>query len=268
MSEAPLLYDVADGIATITLNRPEQRNAVSLQMIDLWRAALAESRTDPKVRVVIVTAAGQKAFCAGGDMSGGRLGSDEAAKESYPEYRTETRDTIHGIAREVRLLDKPYLAALNGVAAGAGMDLASMADLRFASETARFSMAYVRVGVVPGDGGAFYLPRLVGLSRALHLIWTGEAFSAQQALEWGYVSSVYPPDQLLPAVRAYAQQLADGPAVAIQLAKKMVYEGLESTEQQALDLAAVMMAMTMSTDDAKEGPAAFVERRPPRFTGR
>jgi 2-(1,2-epoxy-1,2-dihydrophenyl)acetyl-CoA isomerase len=219
------------------------------------------------VKAVIVTGAG-RACCAGADLSAGRLGAEAPVDESVAGRRNGLRYSVHRTPRALRLLDRPYLAAVNGAAAGAGMDMTSMADLRFASESARFGMTYVRMGVVPGDGGAFYLPRLLGLSRALQLMWSSEMFTAQQALEWGYVSAVYPPDRLLSEVRAYARRLAEGPAVAIQLIKRLTYRSLKSDEERALDLAQSAMLVATSTEDAKEGPRAFAEKRPPRFAGR
>jgi 2-(1,2-epoxy-1,2-dihydrophenyl)acetyl-CoA isomerase len=165
-------------------------------------------------------------------------------------------------------LDKPYIAAVNGAAVGAGMDMASMADIRIASDTARFGMAYVRMGIIPGDGGAFYLGRILGIARALELIWTGDLFNAQQALEWGYVSRVVPADSLVEETRAFARRLAEGPAVAIQLAKRLVYRSLDMTEDAALDMAQAAMVIAQSTEDAKEGPRAFVDKRAPKFVGR
>jgi 2-(1,2-epoxy-1,2-dihydrophenyl)acetyl-CoA isomerase len=165
-------------------------------------------------------------------------------------------------------LDKPYIAALNGAAVGAGMDMASMADIRFAAEGARFGMAYVRMGIIPGDGGCYYLPRIVGVAKALELIWTGDLFTAEQALEWGYVSKVFPAEALMDETRAFARRLADGPAVAVQLAKRLVYRSLLAPEDAALDMAQNAMVIAQSTEDAKEGPRAFVEKRQPKFVGR
>src|SRR3990172_3267091 len=147
------------------------------------------------------------------------------------------------------------------------MDMASMCDMRFAAESARFGMTYVRVGLVPGDGGGYYLPRIVGLARALDLIWTGRIFAAQEALAIGYVSAVVPADQLLDYTREYALKLAKGPAVAIQQAKRLVYRSLELDVDAALDLAQQAMLICQSTEDAREGPRAFMEKREPQFKG-
>jgi 2-(1,2-epoxy-1,2-dihydrophenyl)acetyl-CoA isomerase len=269
--DRPLLYDVgADGVAVITLNRADRMNSITPEMLDLWVAAIDDAAVNDQVGAVVVTGAGQRAFCVGADLAGGHLGGGDEEEEVYAAAanRNVLRYTIHRIPRALRQLDKPYLAAVNGAATGAGMDMASMADMRFVSDTARFAMSYVRVGVVPGDGGAFYLPRLVGLQRALHLLWTGELFGAADAVAWGYAFAALPPDQLLPHVRQYAAALAAGPRTSVELIKGLVYRGLESTESEALGAARWAMALVRSTSDSREGPAAFAEKRPPNFTGR
>jgi enoyl-CoA hydratase/carnithine racemase len=263
-----IIYEKGDGLATITLNRPERMNAFTPRMIQEWAGALEDARVDPEVRAVILTGAG-RGFCAGADLRGGSGLSQAAAGERPPspaDRRNWLRDGVHAVPRAVALLDKPYVAAVNGAAVGAGMDMASMCDIRIASETARFSMAYVRMGIVPGDGGCYFLPRIVGVAKALELIWTGDFLDAQEALRLGYVSRVVPPDELLPTVRDFARRLVEGPAVAIQLAKRLVYRGLAASLPEALEEAAQAMALVQSTEDAREGPRAFVEKRPPKFT--
>jgi enoyl-CoA hydratase/carnithine racemase len=269
MAEPPLLYQIGDdGVAVITLNRPHRMNAVSPEMLDLWVDALADIAANDNVGAAIVTGAGDRAFCVGADLSSGTLGHEDEGWTTAAAERNALRFTIHRIPRALRLIDKPYLAAVNGVATGAGMDLASMADIRFLSDTARFAMSYARLGVIPGDGGAYYLPRLVGLQRALHLMWTGELFGAADAVAWGYALKAFPPDQLLAEVRQYAAALAAGPRVALELIKSLTYRAIESTESEALVSAQWAMALARSTADAQEGPAAFAEKRPPRFRGR
>lgn len=264
-----IIYEKGRGLATITLNRPERMNAFTAQMIQEWAQALEEARMDPEVRAVIVTGAG-RGFCAGADLRGdSALIKATAARPPSPaERRNWLRDGVHAVPRAVALLDKPYVAAVNGPAVGAGMDMASMCDIRVASETARFSMAYVRLGIVPGDGGCYFLPRIVGVAKALELIWTGDFIDAKEALRLGYVSQVVPPDELMPTVKAFARRLAEGPAVAIQLAKRLVYRGLEASLREALEEADQAMAIAQSTEDAREGPRAYVEKRPPKFKGR
>lgn len=258
-----------DGVAVITLNRPEKLNAFTRRMLDEWTWAIEDAKLDDAVRAVIVTGAG-RAFCAGMDVQQEARGEGVLHTEttSPAAQRNALRYNVHRVPRALMTFDKPYIAAVNGAAVGAGMDMASMADIRFAADGARFGMAYVRMGLIPGDGGCYYLPRIVGLARALELIWTGDLFDAQQALAWGYVSRVVPADRLMEETRAFARRLADGPAVAIQLAKRLVYRSLQVPEDVALDMAQSAMVIAQSTDDAKEGPRAFVEKRPPQFVGR
>ena len=148
------------------------------------------------------------------------------------------------------------------------MDMASMCDMRFAGDTARLGMTYVRMGLIPGDGGCYFLPRIVGMARALDLIWTGRLFDAQEALSMGYVSAVVPADELMAYTREYAARLVRGPAVAIQQAKRLAYRSQELSLDAALDLAQQAMFIAQSTEDSREGPRAFVEKREPQFKGR
>ena len=265
-----ILYDKTDGVATITLNRPERMNAFTDVMIREWAAALEDARIDRGVRAVIVTGAG-RGFCAGADLRGGS-GVAENAQAAAPATaaarRNWLRDGVHAVPRAVQLLDKPYIAAVNGAAVGAGMDMASMADIRIASEQAKFAMSYAKIGLVPGDGGCYFLPRIVGLARALDLIWTGRLFDAQEALAMGYVSAVVPGVQLMDHTREYALKLARGPAVAIQQSKRLVYRSLDLDADAALDLAQQAMFICQNTEDARECPRAFIEKREPEFKGR
>ncbi len=269
MDYEQILYEKSDGIGTITLNRPERRNAFTPTMIREWAAALEDARIDTSVGVVIVTGAG-KGFCAGADLRGGEGAEIQSADRptTAADFRHWLRDSVHYVPRAVALLDKPYIAAVNGAAVGAGMDMCSMADMRIVSETARFAMAYVKVGLVPGDGGCYYLPRIVGLAKALELIWTGDFFDAEEAVRIGYASKAVPADELLPATRELAQRIVEGPAVAIQLAKQLVYRSYDSTVEQALEAANQAMAIVRSTEDSREGPRAFAEKRLPQFKGR
>jgi 2-(1,2-epoxy-1,2-dihydrophenyl)acetyl-CoA isomerase len=265
-----ILYEKQDGVATITLNRPERMNAFTPVMIREWAQALEDARLDGDVRAVIVTGAG-RGFCAGADLraeSGVAQVARAEGRASAADLRNWLRDSVHYVPRQVALLDKPYIAAVNGAAVGAGMDMCSMCDLRIASEEARFAMSYAKVGLVPGDGGCYYLPRIVGLAKALELIWTGDFVDAQEALRIGYVSRVVPTDQLLPATRELAERIAKGPAVALQLAKRLVYRGWNASVEEALEAAGQAMAVVQSTEDAREGPRAFAEKREPQFKGR
>ena len=267
MQPEQVIYEKADGIATITLNRPERMNAFTRQMLDEWYAALQDAHLDPEVRAVILTGSG-RGFCTGADVGAGAAGALMQRERSLAENRNFLRDSVQRIPRLVAQMDKPYIAAVNGAAVGAGMDMASMCDIRVASENARFGMTYVRMGLVPGDGGCYYLPRIVGVAKALELIWTGEIIDAQEALRIGYVSAVVPQEELMPYTREFAMRLARGPAVAIQLAKRLVYRGLRTSAEEALEAAQQAILITQSTEDAREGPRAFVEKREPQFKGR
>lgn len=262
-----ILYDIAEGVATITLNRPERLNAFDDEMLAEWADALQQADRDPGVRVIIITGAG-RGFCSGmnvADEAGGR--GVLRTEATIAERRHSLRNSVHPIPRALIQLEKPYIAAINGAATGAGMDMASMADVRFASSNARIGMTYVRMGLVPGDGGCFTLPRIVGTAKALDLIWSGRLMNADEALASGYVSAVYEPQDLMPRVLDFARQIARGPATAIQLSKKLVYRSQGISFDEHLDLAQMAMTIAQSTDDAKEGPRAFMEKREPQFKG-
>jgi len=260
MSE--LLYEVADRIATITLNRPDKLNAFTAGMIAGWAEALAEAQRDPAVNVVVVTGAG-RAFCAGGDV--GRMGEGQP---SALEHKDQLWEHIHRIPRTLEAMDKPVIAMVNGLAVGAGMGMCLMCDVRVASDAARFSTGYVGVGLVPGDGDTYFLPRLVGSAKALELFWTGDFVDAAEALRLGIVNRVVPPAELRPATEALARRIADGPQVAIRMMKRLVYQSARLDLRTHLDLVSSHMAIVRQTADHAEGVAAFREKRPPRFQGR
>ena len=262
-----ILYDVEDGVATITLNKPERLNAFDDAMLTEWHQAIVAADHDKDVRAIIITGAG-RGFCSGMNVAAEAGGSGILRSEATVSTRRHSlRDRVHPIPRALIQLEKPYIAAINGAAAGAGMDMASMADIRFASSTARVGMTYARMGLIPGDGGTYTLPRIVGVQRALDMMWTGKMFTAQEALEMGYLMAVYEPDELMPKVTEYARQIARGPATAIQLMKKLVYRSANLPFDEHLDMAQMAMFIAQSTDDAKEGPRAFVEKREPQFKG-
>jgi 2-(1,2-epoxy-1,2-dihydrophenyl)acetyl-CoA isomerase len=256
-----LLYTIDDGVATITLNRPERMNAFDEEMIDRWVDALTDARQNEVVQVVVVTGAG-RAFCAGGDV-GGMAG--RAPRTGLEHKRWLER--IHRIPLVLEQIDKPVIAAINGPAVGAGLDMALMCDLRYIATGIRVSEGYVKVGLIPGDGGSYFLPRLVGTARALELLWTGDPIDAEEAERIGLVNRVVPPDELLPTVYALAARLARGPSTAIRTTKRAVYQGLRMDLRAHLDMISSHMGFIQQMDDHREGARAFVEKRPPVFKG-
>ncbi len=259
---ADLEYDVADGIGTIVLNRPRLKNAFTFEMIDQWAQALQSARTDPAVRVVVVTGAGD-AFCSGVDLD------EFNAQASGPfEVKSALTDRIHRVAYALEDLDKPVIAAVNGAAVGAGMDMALMCDIRLLARSARLSEGYIRVGLVPGDGGCYYLPRLVGMAKALELLWTGDFVDAEEALRLGIANHVYADEDFREAWHAFARRLAAQPPVNVQMIKRAAYPSARADVRTALDLISSHMAVVRTTRDSAEAMAAFRERRPPVFEGR
>ncbi|MEU2003437.1 enoyl-CoA hydratase/isomerase family protein [Rhodococcus sp. NPDC019627] len=257
---ADLEYTVTDGVGTILLNRPHRKNAFTFDMLDAWAEALRSARTDPDVRVVLVTGAGGS-FCAGVDLD------DFSEITSTLGRQQVLQDRVHRVAAGALDLDKPLIAAVDGVAVGAGMDMALACDIRLASTRARFSEAYVRVGLIPGDGGAHLLPRIVGQARALELLWTGRFVEAQEALDLGIVLSVHSPEELPEAAQDLCRRLADGPPVAIRAIKRLVRNGENVDFRTSLSMVAAEQAVVQSTQDSAEAVAAFREKRAPAFVG-
>src|SRR5437867_2082442 len=257
-----LLYEVNDKIATITLNRPDKLNAFTGPMIDAWARALAEAQADDNVNVVIVTGGG-RAFCSGGDVGRMRYGEPSAL-----DGRNGLWEGIHRVPKPLEAMDKPATAMGNGLAVGAGMGMCVMCDMRVAAESARFSTGYVRVGLVPGDGDTYFLPRLVGAAKALELLWTADFIEAPDAHRMGIVQRVVPDAQLKDATYALARQIADGPQIPIRMIKRLVYQSLKLDLRTHLDLVSSHMSIVRQTADHAEGVAAFKEKRPPKFQGR
>lgn len=262
MADSELLYEVKDRIATITLNRPDKLNAFTGPMIERWAGSLQEAQHDPNVNVVVVTGAG-KAFCSGGDV--GRMRDGEPTPL---DNKNGLWERIHNVPRTLEAMDKPVIAMVNGVAVGAGMGMSLMCDMRIASEAARFSTGYVRVGLVPGDGDTYFLPRLIGTARALELLWTADFIEAPQALELGIVNRVVPAARLAEETYALARRIADGPQIPIRMIKRLVYQSMRLDLRTHLDLVSSHMAVVRDTADHKEGVQAFKDKRAPKFTGR
>jgi enoyl-CoA hydratase/carnithine racemase len=259
---ADLEYQVRDQVATILLNRPERRNAFTLAMVDAWADALARAQRDPEVRVIVVTGAGGS-FCSGVDLS--EFKGEKRTPLGEKELLT---NRVHRVALTLEDVDKPVIAAVAGPAVGAGMDMSLLCDLRFAGRSARFSEGYIKVGLVPGDGGCWLLPRVVGTSTALRLLWTGDFVDAEEALRIGLVDEVHDDEDLMDAVYAYAARLVERPPVAVRTIKRAVRQGARHDLRTALDLISSHMSVIAATQDSAEAFAAFQEKRPGVFTGR
>lgn len=262
LDDTGLEYTVDNGIGTILLNRPHRKNAFTIDMIERWADALRSAHTDDAVRVVVVTGVGD-AFCSGIDLD------DFAAAAIGPlAVKSLLADRIHRVAHAVEDLDKPLLAAVNGIAVGAGMDMALMCDVRLMSASARMSEGYIRIGLVPGDGGCYYLPRIVGMGKALELMWTGDFVDGEEAFRLGLANQVYPDGEFRAAWRKFAQRLADQPSLNLRVIKRAAYQSARTDVRTALDLISSHMAVVHSTRDSAEAMAAFREHRPPVFGGR
>lgn len=256
-----ILYGVSDGVATITLNRPDSLNAFNTQMIGETADALKQCGRDAAVRCVVITGAG-RGFTSGQDLA--EVQGRGAEFAIGPHLRAGYHRIIKGIVG----LEKPVIAAVNGVAAGAGVGIVLAADIRIASEKAGLVMAFSKIGLVPDSGLNWLLPRMIGQARAYQLAITAERVTAEQGLSWGLFNEVAPADQLADRVNAWAQRLATGPSVAFGLTKRAMHRAWSQTLEEALDYEAYLQDTAAQTADNKEGVAAFLEKRAPQFTGK
>ncbi|HWI48986.1 MAG TPA: enoyl-CoA hydratase-related protein [Rummeliibacillus sp.] len=260
-----LLFDVQDHIATITLNRPNSMNAFSEEMILNWIHALETVRDSDDIRVLIVKGNG-KCFCAGGDIKA--MGSDKGFFESSDDVTSTALARKNSLWKKIQRvpllleeIDKPVIAQVHGFAFGAGLDMALMCDIRIVAETTKLSESYVNVGIVPGDGGAYFLPKLVGIDQALDMLWTARVLTAQEAKEKGLVTFVVPDHELEQFTLEYASKLANGPATVIQLTKRAVYQSQSMSLRSSLDYISSKMGLVTELPDYKEGVKAVVEKR-------
>jgi 2-(1,2-epoxy-1,2-dihydrophenyl)acetyl-CoA isomerase len=262
-----LRIDVADGVGTVVLDRPDARNALTLEMRDGLVEAVARFRRDPAVRAVLVTGEGT-AFCAGMDLS-----ASTVAKAGQPDF--ETRDTVealrigvHQLIRELWLLDKPTVAAVNGAAVGPGAHIALACDFVLVHERTRFLWTFARNALVVDAGGAYLLPRLVGLPRAKAMVLLGEGATGEEAVTLGLAYKCVPADTLLDEARALAVQLAAGPTKVLGMSKRLLNQSFETDIHRSLAEEGLLQALATTTDDLKEGMHAFREKRDPGYTGR
>jgi 2-(1,2-epoxy-1,2-dihydrophenyl)acetyl-CoA isomerase len=254
-----LRVEVDGAVATLTLDRPEALNALTVPVKLALREAFESLTADRDVRAVILTGAG-RAFCAGQDLA-------ERDQPDAAPLEVELRDRYNPIIRAIRSMGQPVIAAVNGVAAGAGASLAFACDLRIAAEEARFVLAFGRIGLVPDSGATWFLPRLVGPAKAAELALAGDAVDAAEALRLGLVSRVVPGEQLMSEARALADKLADGAPMALSLTKAALHGSATSSLDEALEEEARLQGIAGASADHAEGLAAFKEKRPPRFTG-
>lgn len=257
-----------DGVLTLRFNRPEQRNAIA-RIEDCQQFAEAfEELHQPasEVRCVVLSGEGS-AFCAGGDIKAMKARTGIGPQSSPAETRDQYRRGVQRMVRALWDCERPVVAAVNGAAIGLGCDLAALCDIRLAGESARFASTFVSLGLIPGDAGAWILPRAVGWSRAAEMIFTGEMLDARAALAAGLVSRVLPDADLLPAAQALATRIAGQPTKAVRLAKRLLRESQHQRLADVLELSSAYQALAHETDDHREAVDAFLEKRPPTFTG-
>ncbi len=260
-----LNYEQQGHVVTLTMNEPERRNPLTGNTaVQEFLAAIARIEGDRSVRAVILTGAGT-AFSSGGNVRD----MERHASGEMPgmEIRQEYRRGIQQLPLALFNLEVPVIAAVNGAAIGAGLDLTCMCDIRIASEHAKFAESFVKLGIIPGDGGAWLLPRIIGLSRAAELTFTGQVIDAQRALEWNLVSQVVPHDALLGTAQGIADAIAANPPHAVRLAKRLLREGMHCRLDTLLEMSAAYQALSHQTADHREAVAAFIDRRPPSFSG-
>lgn len=266
MSNPTILFAVADGVATITLNRPAALNAFNQQMAEELLDAIARCASDPAVRAVVITGAG-KGFCAGGDLKAMKQALDDGANPAT--FFQAPLAAINRAVLAIRQCPKPVMAAVNGPAAGAGMNLALACDVRLATEKARFTEAFLNVGLIPDAGGTFFLPRIVGLAKATELFLTGQIIDTAEAERLGIVHKVIPDAEFAETVTAWAILLAQRPTAAVGRLKALLNAGLLTDDLAAqLERERAAQEASAHTVDFGEGIRAFFEKRMPEFTGR
>ncbi len=261
MAENSTLTDLHDGVLTITLNQPARLNALSAAVVSGLQDGLRTAERDAEVRAVVLTGAGN-AFCSGADVTEFQFGSNGTGG---PPVGDALRTRLNPLVLKMRALEKPLLAAVNGVAAGAGLSLALACDLRYAAENARLQVVFIRIGLVPDAGSLFFLPRLLGPGKTMELAWLGDPISARDAYDLGLLNAVVPDAQVLSHTQEVAARLAAGPSTAIALIKRAVNQAHELPLERVLDLEANYQTLAARDPNFAEGVAAFREKRPAKF---
>ena len=266
-----LLFSVENNIARIVLNRPESLNAFSEEMIESWIEALETVRDSDDIRVLVVSGNG-RGFCSGGDIKSMANGEGFLKSDGSSDYTSTALARKNSLWKKVQRvplllqeIDIPVIAVLHGFAFGAGFDMTLACDIRIAAANTKIAESYVKAGIVPGDGGAYFLPRLAGVDKALELLWMGEVLTAYQAKELGLVTHVVHEDELTDFVETYVEKLANAPQQVLRFTKRAVYQGLEMNLRTSLDMISSSMGILTELEDYREGVNALVEKRKPSF---
>ena len=263
------MFTVEDGIAEITLNRPDSMNAFSENMILEWISALETIRDSEEIRVVVVSGKG-RGFCAGGDIKemikgNGFYRSDRDMTSTALARKNSLWKMVQRVPLLLEEIDQPVIAKVHGFAFGAGLDMALMCDIRIAAEDTKLSESYVNVGLVPGDGAAYFLPRLVGTDQALDMLWTGKVIKAKEAKEMGLVTHVVSESEIDQFTKDYVEKLANGPQQAMRLTKRAVYQSRNTSLRTSLDMISSSMGLVTELEDYQTGVQAVIDKQKPNF---
>jgi 2-(1,2-epoxy-1,2-dihydrophenyl)acetyl-CoA isomerase len=261
MSYDYLIFEVKDGVGLIRLNRPDDGNAITLELAGEMLEVASRCDEDPEVRAVVLTGSG-KMFCAGGDLK-----AFAAQGENVSSYLKKVTQVFHAAISRFNWMDAPVVGAINGTAAGGGLSLALSTDIAIAAESAKFTVAYTKVGLTPDGSASYFLARLAGLRRAKEMVLLNPVLSARQALEWGLINKVVADDQVLPTALEIAQQLAKGPTLAFGEAKRLILSGATESLESQMERESRTIAAMAGNADGREGIAAFLGKRIPQFTG-